>query len=125
MTLGRFTKNDVLIVGNTSQFLSGFKGTYKDSSYQSTGYDVPDIKYYDEIIYDENCLNPKYIGQLFCHTKTWFTIYGNTNEEGPFVSIVGANHNAIYPQSQFSAWGGAGTNRIGEGTFRSVIALEK
>ena len=114
-----------LYVGYIEEYNTGFKGFYMDGKFTPEGYDIPDKKYYDIIAYDKDCTNEKYIGQVFCHTRGWFSAYNSVNDEGPFISLVGANHNAHGQQSQFGTWGGCGHNISGQATGRAVIALEK
>lgn len=119
-----------LYVGYNLDELTGFKGFYMDQNFSIEGVEPPKEKYYDIIAYDEDCSNPRYIGQIFCHTKGWYSDYDDVNNEGPFVALLGGNHNSIGKQSQFGTWGGAGValfyhNTNTEATVRTVIALEK
>ena len=119
-----------LYVGYVEQYVSGFKGFYMDHSFRKDGLDLPDRKYYDVISYAHDCSNDMYLGQIFCHTAGWFSSYNDVNSEGPFVTLMGANHNSFGRQSQFGTWGAAGINYLDsddnpEVAARAVIALEK
>ena len=119
-----------LYVGYLQSEPSGFKGYYMDGSFTIEGIEPPHDKYFDIIAYDEDCSYPRYIGQIFCHTKGWYSGYDDVNNEGPFVSLLGGNHNHTGVQSQFGTWGGLGNHLFydtqnQEATVRTVIALEK
>ena len=97
-----------------------------DGFIDKNNFDKPESKYYDIIDYSKNCSSEEFIGQIFCHTNKWYVISdSNVNAEGPYVSLLGSNHNASQTFSQFRTWGASGTNLDGEATVRAVIALEK
>ena len=76
-------------VGQSSELQSGFKGTLGDGSINSTGLDLPEKKYYDLYLFNNNSYNTIYNRRILGDA---------TGETGPFES----NH--LWVEVNISSW---------------------
>lgn len=75
--------NGVYSAGKNSELKSGFNGLYSDGGERFDGIDLPNSKYYDKYIIENNhsmCGNEECYGYALYETKQWYTDQFETEE---------------------------------------------